>query len=49
MITSELDEFARCCDRVLVMAEGKVVGALRGPEITEKRILGLCYGAGKLQ
>jgi ABC-type sugar transport system ATPase subunit len=49
MITSELDEFAQCCDRVLVMAEGRIVGELMGPEITEERILGLCYGAGKLQ
>lgn len=45
MISSELDEFAHCCDRVLVMAEGRLVGSLMGSEITEDRILELCYGS----
>jgi ABC-type sugar transport system ATPase subunit len=43
MISSDLGEFAQCCDRVLVMVEGKIVGALAGSEISEDRILNLCY------
>ena len=45
MISSEFDEFALCCDRVLVMAEGRIVGSLTGAEITENRILELSYGS----
>jgi ribose transport system ATP-binding protein len=45
MISSEFDEFALCCDRVLVMAEGRIVGSLTGTEITENRILELSYGS----
>lgn len=48
IVTSELEEFAHCCHRVLVMAEGQIVGSLMGSEITEERILELCYGAGKV-
>jgi ABC-type sugar transport system ATPase subunit len=43
VISSEFEEFALCCDRVLVMVEGGVVGELVGPEITEPRILELSY------
>ena len=43
MIASELEELLGC-DRVLVMREGKVAGALLGPSITVPAMLGLAYG-----
>ncbi len=43
MIASELEELL-ACDRVLVMREGKVAGALSGPSISVPAMLGLAYG-----
>jgi ABC-type sugar transport system ATPase subunit len=43
MIASELEELLGC-DRVLVMREGKIVGALTGPSITVPAMLALSYG-----
>ena len=45
VISSEFEEFSFCCDRVLVMAEGRITGSITGPEISENRILELCYGS----
>ena len=36
VISSEAEELPGLCDRILVMAEGKLVAALRGPEITRQ-------------
>ena len=37
--STELDEFARVCDRVLVFRGGSIVGELAGPAINEANIL----------
>jgi ABC-type sugar transport system ATPase subunit len=44
VISSEFEEFAFCCDRVLVMVEGRIAGSLTGSGISENRILELSYG-----
>lgn len=43
VISSENEELVALCDRVLVMAEGRVTGELVGPEITEDRITELSF------
>ena len=43
MIASELEELLGC-DRVLVMREGKIAGALSGAAISVPAMLGLAYG-----
>lgn len=42
VISSEFEELTRC-DRVLVIAEGQVVGELAHGEISEQAILQICY------
>ncbi len=44
MISSELPELLGMCDRVLVMANGRVRGALRAEEATEEQVLALAAG-----
>jgi ABC-type sugar transport system ATPase subunit len=44
VISSEFGELALCCDRVLVMAEGRIVGSLTSPNINEGRMLEMSYG-----
>jgi ribose transport system ATP-binding protein len=39
VISSELPELIGLCDRVLVVREGRIVGAVSGPEMTEDRIM----------
>lgn len=39
MISSEMDEEVRCCHRVLVLRDRKVIGELRGADITESNIV----------
>jgi ABC-type sugar transport system ATPase subunit len=39
--STEFDEFARACDRVLVLAEGRIVGELAGASMSEADILHL--------
>jgi ribose transport system ATP-binding protein len=43
MISSELEDLL-ICDRVLVMARGRVVGELAGDEITVDQMLSMSYG-----
>lgn len=38
-ISSELSEIIRCCDRVIVLRDKKVIGELENQEITEENIL----------
>jgi ABC-type sugar transport system ATPase subunit len=45
VISSDFDEFDLCCDRVIVMAEGRVVGSVSRPHITEAHLMELSYGA----
>jgi ABC-type sugar transport system ATPase subunit len=41
LISSELPEIINLCDRVIIMASGKIVGELGREELTEERILKL--------
>jgi ABC-type sugar transport system ATPase subunit len=43
VISSDNEELVALCDRVHVMAEGRFVGELVGPEITENRIVSLSF------
>ncbi|HEX6763443.1 MAG TPA: sugar ABC transporter ATP-binding protein [Gaiellaceae bacterium] len=42
-ISSDYDDFARICDRVLVFRYGSVVGELAGSSVTQERIIEACY------
>jgi ABC-type sugar transport system ATPase subunit len=42
--STEVEEFPRLCDRVLVFRGGGIAGELTGSDITEARILGLAVG-----
>ena len=42
-ISSEPDELPDLCDRVLVMAEGRIVQELKGAEVTRAAIIGASY------
>ena len=42
-ISSEFEELALCCSRVLVMVEGRIAGELAGTDVTEESILRMCY------
>jgi ribose transport system ATP-binding protein len=39
LISSELPEIIRMCDRVIVMCEGRVTGEVTGDEINQQRIM----------
>ena len=39
MISSELEELVRSCDRIVVLSEGRKVGELTGREISEERLV----------
>ncbi len=45
VISSEPDELPDLCDRVLVMAEGRIVRELTGAEVTRHAIIEASYGA----
>lgn len=47
LLSSEIQEIIRLCNRTLVMYHGKNVGELTGKDITEKNIRFLMSGAGK--
>jgi ribose transport system ATP-binding protein len=42
-ISSDFDDFARICARVLVFRYGMIVGELHGSALTEERIVEACY------
>jgi ABC-type sugar transport system ATPase subunit len=42
--SSDLPELLRTCDRIVVMAHGRVVGALDGATATEERVMALATG-----
>lgn len=46
--SSEVEEYPRVCDRVLVFHEGEIVGELTGADITEEKIMRLAL-SGALQ
>ena len=41
VISSDLPEVLGLCDRVIVMAEGRVTGELKGEEMTEEAVMRL--------
>ena len=45
LVSSELEELEHLCDRVLLIAEGTLVGELRGGDIDKNRMLGDLYRA----
>ena len=47
VVSSEMTEIMRVSDRVLVMREGRIAGALTGPDITEGRIAALAIPQSK--
>jgi ribose transport system ATP-binding protein len=44
MISSELPEVLKMCDRILVMHEGEITGELRREEATQEKIMALAMG-----
>jgi ribose transport system ATP-binding protein len=48
LISSYLPELMNMCDRILVMHEGRIVGALERPEFSEERIIALATGASEV-
>lgn len=43
VMSSDIDEIIKICDRVIVLVNGMVSGELTGTEITKEHILKLCY------
>ena len=39
MISSEMEELIRSCDRIAVLSEGRKVGELKANEISEERMM----------
>jgi len=46
LITSELDELFRLCDRILVLHRGRIAAELTGDSATKERVLGAAMGQG---
>jgi ribose transport system ATP-binding protein len=49
LASSDLPEVIRLADRVLVLREGKLAGALAGDQITQLAIMQLAVGARSVQ
>ncbi len=47
LLSSEVQEILRLCDRSLVMYHGAIAGEVKGEEMNEKNIMFLAMGAGK--
>jgi ribose transport system ATP-binding protein len=43
LCSSEYDDLARMCERLLVFRDGRVVRELHGDALTEERIVEQCY------
>jgi ribose transport system ATP-binding protein len=43
VISSEFEELVRICNRVVVLRERRVIGELSQPDISESRLLDMCY------
>jgi len=46
LVSSELPELFRCCDRILVMREGRQAGVLTTAETTQEEVLAIAIGCG---
>jgi monosaccharide-transporting ATPase len=50
MISSEMEELIRSCDRIAVLSDGRKVGELGGHEISEERLVDIiAHGGGALE
>jgi ribose transport system ATP-binding protein len=47
MISSELPEVLKMCDRILVMHEGEITGELKQAEATQEKIMALAMGVAQ--
>ncbi len=47
VISSDVEELAMLCDRIVVLSEGRLVGELVGGQITEPRIIELSYATSE--
>ena len=47
VVSSEAEELPDLCDRVLVMAEGRIVSELGGADLTRAAIVAASYGSTK--
>lgn len=47
IVSSDLEELPGLCDRVIVLAEGRITGELTGHDINQNAMLRLCYAAGQ--
>ena len=45
-MASELDELIALCHRILVMAQGRVVGEFSGPDFSRRELLHLAMARG---
>ncbi len=43
LIASDFSELVSTCDRVVVLREGRIVGELRDQQVSDRRIVDLCY------
>jgi ABC-type sugar transport system ATPase subunit len=48
LVSSELQELLRCCDRILVLHEGSQVAIVAAQHATQEQILALATGVGEL-
>ena len=47
LVSSELPELVRCCDRILVLCEGRVTAAFTAAEATQEKILAAATLGGR--
>lgn len=48
VVTSDLEELAHVCDRVLVLRGGRIVGETRAPDISVQRLTEMTYETGTI-
>ena len=46
-ISSEIEEMLRTCSRLIVMRDRKIVGELKGDELTQDHVMYTIAGGGK--
>jgi len=46
--SSDYEQLATLCDRVLILSRGRIVAELSGPDMTKDRIAEQCYRAGEI-
>jgi ABC-type sugar transport system ATPase subunit len=46
LVSSELPELVRCCDRILVLCEGRVTAMFSAAEASQEKIMAAATNAG---